>query len=217
MVAKETKYLIFVLLLAIVVLVPGCLAQQKDETIKIGAVLVLTGQGTPDQGQASQKAIMMAVDEINSQGGINGKKLEAIFEDSQCQAISEVNAKDVFEKFPFLKERQNEPAFALSGGQRQMLALGRALMQNPELLLLDEPSLGLSPKMMDKVFKKIKQINDEGVSIIMVEQNAKQAIEMADVTYLIEDGKVVLHGGREIIKNPALKDIYFGGRCIVPK
>ena len=122
------------------------------------------------------------------------------------------NIKDVFTKFPFLKEKRNEYAINLSGGQQQLLAIGRALMQNPQLLLLDEPSLGLSPKSMKEVFKKIREINKEGVSIMIVEQNAKQAAEIADRTYILEDGKIALNGGKEILKDKKLKDIYFGGR-----
>jgi len=121
------------------------------------------------------------------------------------------NIKDVFEKFPFLKERQNDYAFNLSGGQQQMLAIGRALMQNPELLLLDEPSLGLSPKMAKEIFDRIKAINKEGVSIIIVEQNAKKAVKIAHRTYIFEDGRVALSGGKEILKNKKIKNIYFGG------
>jgi len=122
------------------------------------------------------------------------------------------NIKDVFTKFPFLKEKRNEYAINLSGGQQQLLAIGRALMQNPQLLLLDEPSLGLSPKSMKEMFNKIKEINKEGVSIIIVEQNAKQSVEIADRTYILEDGKIALNGGKEILKDKKLKDIYFGGR-----
>ncbi len=122
------------------------------------------------------------------------------------------NLKDVFNKFPFLKEKQNEYAFTLSGGQQQMLAIAIALMQNPDLLLLDEPSLGLSPLAMKKIFEKIKQINKEGVSMIIVEQNAKKAVEIADRTYILEDGEVALEGGKEILKDPKIKSIYFGGR-----
>jgi branched-chain amino acid transport system ATP-binding protein len=122
------------------------------------------------------------------------------------------NIKDVYEKFPFLREKQNDYAFTLSGGQQQMLAIGRALIQNPELLLLDEPSLGLSPKMTKEVFDKIKEINKENISIIIVEQNAKKAVELADKTYILEDGKIALKGGKEILKNKKIKSIYFGGR-----
>jgi len=122
------------------------------------------------------------------------------------------NIKDVFDKFPFLKEKQNDYASTLSGGQQQMLAIARAMMQNPELLLLDEPSLGLSPKMQKEIFEKIKEINKEGIGIIIVEQNAKKAVEIADKTYILEDGKIALEGGKEILKDKRIKNIYFGGR-----
>jgi len=126
--------------------------------------------------------------------------------------LVKTNIKDVYEKFPFLKEKKDKYADTLSGGQQQMLAIGRALIQNPQLLLLDEPSLGLSPKAMKEVFEKIQEINKEGVSIVIVEQNAKSAIEIADRTYILEDGKIALTGGKEIIKDPKIKSIYFGGR-----
>ncbi len=126
--------------------------------------------------------------------------------------LLERNLQDVFKKFPMLKEKQNTNASLLSGGQRQMLAIARALMQNPELLLLDEPSLGLAPKMVNEVFEKIKEINKEGVSIILVEQNARKAVEVANRTYILEDGKIVLEGKKDILKSKKIKKIYFGGR-----
>lgn len=126
--------------------------------------------------------------------------------------LVKTNIKDVYEKFPFLKEKKDKYAETLSGGQQQMLAIGRALIQNPQLLLLDEPSLGLSPKAMKEIFEKIQEINKEGVSIVIVEQNAKSAIEIADRTYILEDGKIALTGGKEILKDPKIKNIYFGGR-----
>jgi len=122
------------------------------------------------------------------------------------------NIDDVYEKFPFLKEREKQFAGNLSGGEQQMLAIGRALIQDPELLLLDEPSLGLSPKMMCQVFESIKAINNEGISVIIVEQNAKRAVSIADRTYILEDGKIALEGGRDILKDEKIKHIYFGGR-----
>lgn len=122
------------------------------------------------------------------------------------------NIKDVFNKFPFLKEKQKDYAFTLSGGQQQMLAIARSLMQNPELLLLDEPSLGLSPRATKEILEKIKEIKEEGVTIIIVEQNAKKAVEIADKTYILEDGEVALEGGKEILKDNRIKNIYFGGR-----
>lgn len=126
--------------------------------------------------------------------------------------LVKTNIKDVYEKFPFLKEKQNKNADTLSGGQQQMLAIGRALIQNPQLLLLDEPSLGLSPKAMKEIFQKIQEINKEGVSVIIVEQNAKAAVEITDRTYILENGKIALTGGKEILENPKIKNIYFGGR-----
>jgi branched-chain amino acid transport system ATP-binding protein len=126
--------------------------------------------------------------------------------------LTKRNIADVYNKFPFLKEKMEQRAFTLSGGQQQMLAIGRALMQSPELLLLDEPSLGLSPKAMKEVFDKVKAINKEGVSIIIVEQNAKQAVKIADRTYVLEDGKIALKGGKQILKDKRIKNIYFGGR-----
>lgn len=132
-----------------------------------------------------------------------------IFKDKE---IVKENIDDVFDKFPFLKEKQNEYAFTLSGGQQQILAIARALMQNPQLLLLDEPSLGLSPKTTKEVFETIKKLNKEGISIIIVEQNARKAVEIANRTYVLEDGKIALSGGKEILKHPEIKSIYFGGR-----
>lgn len=118
---------------------------------------------------------------------------------------------EVYQKFPILKERRKQQAFALSGGQRQMLAIGRSLMQKPRLLLMDEPSLGLSPKLQQEIFAIIEKLRDEGLAILIVEQNAKKAIEMADRTYLLEDGKIALVGGKEIIHNKKIKKVYLGG------
>jgi len=121
------------------------------------------------------------------------------------------NIADVFEKFPFLKEKQDDYAFELSGGQQQMLAIGRALIQDPELLLLDEPSLGLAPKTVKEIFEKIQEINKQGVSVIIVEQNAKQAVKIANRTYVLEDGQIALKGGKEILENPRINSVYLGG------
>ena len=122
------------------------------------------------------------------------------------------NISDVFKKFPVLEQKKQQNASTLSGGQQQMLSIARALIQNPELLLLDEPSLGLSPIAMKEVFKTIIEINKEGVSIIIVEQNAKQAVDIAHRTYVLEDGEIALEGDRTILENSQVKDIYFGGR-----
>jgi branched-chain amino acid transport system ATP-binding protein len=114
--------------------------------------------------------------------------------------------------FPELKMKINDYAFNLSGGQQQMLAIGRALMQDPQLLLLDEPSLGLAPKIMKELFKKIKEINEEGTTIMIVEQNAKQATAIADEIFVLEDGKIALSGNKNILKDKRIVHIYLGGR-----
>ena len=116
----------------------------------------------------------------------------------------------IFEMFPILKERQSQLASFLSGGQQQMLSIARALMLQPELILLDEPSLGLSPKLMTEIFRKIKEINKEGTAVILVEQNARMALEICDKAYVLENGRVVLHGGKELIKKKEVKELYIG-------
>jgi branched-chain amino acid transport system ATP-binding protein len=121
------------------------------------------------------------------------------------------NMDEVFKKFPFLKEKQNDYAFSLSGGQQQLLAIARALIQDPELILFDEPSLGLSPKAMKEVFDKIIEINKEGISVIIVEQNAKQAVKIANRTYVLEQGRIALEGGKKLLHDKKIKNIYFGG------
>jgi branched-chain amino acid transport system ATP-binding protein len=132
-----------------------------------------------------------------------------IFKDKE---LIQRNIRDIFNKFPILKRKEKDYAFSLSGGQQQILAIARALMQNPVLLLLDEPSLGLAPKVMSALFEKITEINREGIMIIIVEQNAQQAVKIADRTYVLEDGEVALEGGKEILHDSRIKDIYFGGR-----
>ncbi|MGV8151344.1 MAG: ABC transporter ATP-binding protein [Candidatus Woesearchaeota archaeon] len=118
---------------------------------------------------------------------------------------------DLYVQFPMLKDKRNVDASMLSGGQQQTLAIARGLIQKPKLLLLDEPSLGLSPKAMKDIFDLIKKINSQGVSILIVEQNAKQAMNIAHRTYVLEGGVIALTGGKSIIKNKKIKNIYFGG------
>lgn len=120
------------------------------------------------------------------------------------------NIEDVFAKFPVLKEKRSCDASSLSGGQQQMLTIARALIQNPQLLLLDEPSLGLAPIVMTEVFEKIQSINAEGVSILLVEQNAKQAVSIANRTYVLENGTVGLEGDKKILSEKKVQAIYFG-------
>lgn len=123
----------------------------------------------------------------------------------------ERNVNDIFQKFPIFKEKQNELAGNLSGGQQQLLAIARALMQKPQILLLDEPSLGLAPKVVKEIFEKIIEIKNEGVAVLIVEQNAKQAVGIADRAYILENGKIVMQVNKDILKNEKIRDIYFGG------
>lgn len=126
------------------------------------------------------------------------------------QKLVDKNIETVLKRFPILREKLGQNGGSLSGGQQQVLAIARALVQNPKLLLLDEPSLGLSPKTMHEIFALIKEINKEGVAILMVEQNARAAVEIADRTYVLEGGKVALTGGRDILDNTKIRKIYFG-------
>src|SRR5512145_2824607 len=117
----------------------------------------------------------------------------------------------VFELFPLLRERQGQRAGTLSGGQQQMLAIGRALMGLPRLLMLDEPSLGLAPLIVVNIFEIIKRMNDEGVTIFLVEQNARQALELADRAYILEQGRIVGKGtGKELLHNNEVREAYLG-------
>jgi branched-chain amino acid transport system ATP-binding protein len=119
----------------------------------------------------------------------------------------------VFSLFPVLKERQKQRAGTLSSGEQQMLAIGRALMLKPRLLLLDEPSLGLSPNYVDTVFEKIKEINGEGTTILLVEQNARMALEYADRGYVFEIGKIAFEDkAKDLLKNDEVRKSFLGER-----
>ena len=118
----------------------------------------------------------------------------------------------VFERFPILKERKNQDAATLSGGEQQMLAMGRALMSRPKLLLLDEPSMGLAPIFIKEIFSIIQEINRQGTTVLLIEQNAKMALGIADRGYVLETGKIVLEGsGQELLNSPDIQKAYLGG------
>jgi branched-chain amino acid transport system ATP-binding protein len=117
----------------------------------------------------------------------------------------------VFELFPILKERENQPAGTLSGGEQQMLAIGRGLMAKPKLLMLDEPSLGLAPILVKQTFETIGKINSEGVTILFVEQNVRQTLLLAHFAYVLENGKILLQEkGTELLKKKEVKEAYLG-------
>ena len=118
----------------------------------------------------------------------------------------------VFEQFPRLKERRKQVAGTLSGGEQQMLAMGRALMSNPKLLMLDEPSMGLAPILVEQIFEIIQNLHKAGTTILLVEQNAQAALSVADRGYVLETGKIVTTGtGAELLASPAIKKAYLGG------
>jgi branched-chain amino acid transport system ATP-binding protein len=117
-----------------------------------------------------------------------------------------------YEQFPVLKERRRQLAGTLSGGEQQMLAIARALMSRPKLLLNDEPSLGLAPLMVARIFEQIAQLRDAGVTVLLVEQNARVALEIADRAYVLESGRITLSGpARELLENSRIQDAYLGG------
>jgi len=117
----------------------------------------------------------------------------------------------VFGLFPRLKEREKQLAGTLSGGEQQMLAVGRSLMSNPTLLALDEPSLGLAPLMVEALFEVLKEINKQGISILLIEQNARKALELAENAYVLESGRIVLSGSsKELIHNKDVERVFLG-------
>ena len=124
----------------------------------------------------------------------------------------EADMKRLFERFPILEERRNQAAGTLSGGEQQMLAISRALMSRPKLVMFDEPSLGLAPNIVEKTFDIIRQIRSEGVTVVMVEQNALAALELSDRAYVMEQGSVTLSGsGQQLLDDPHVQKAYLGG------
>jgi branched-chain amino acid transport system ATP-binding protein len=135
--------------------------------------------------------------------------LMGAFNRSDAEIGKDVSA--VFERFPALAERREQLAGTLSGGEQQMLAIGRALMARPRLLLLDEPSLGLAPKFITRIFLTIRELQKEGKTILLVEQNARHALQVADRGYVMERGRIVLAGsGQELLKMPEVQSTYLG-------
>ncbi len=139
----------------------------------------------------------------------------SVYENLLMGAYTKKDFKDsleyIYDKFPRLKERKNQVAGTLSGGEQQMLAMGRALMSRPKLLMLDEPSMGLSPLLVDQVFDIIKDIHKDGTTVLLVEQNAKKALSVADRAYVLETGSIALSGNaKELMNDDSVKKAYLG-------
>ncbi len=123
----------------------------------------------------------------------------------------EESLQKVYKRFPRLEERKNQPAGTLSGGEQQMLAMGRALMSNPRIILMDEPSMGLSPILVNEIFDIIKEVSASGTTVLLVEQNAKKALSIADRGYVLETGRIVLEGkAEELLNNKSVQSAYLG-------
>jgi branched-chain amino acid transport system ATP-binding protein len=130
---------------------------------------------------------------------------------SRAKAKMKESIEMVYEIFPVLKERKNQLAMTLSGGEQRMLAIARGLMSNPVLLILDEPSQGLSPKLTAEVFKTVEELRNRGLSVLLAEQNVYYALKAADEAYVMETGRITLHGeGEELLKNKYVKEAFLG-------
>ena len=128
------------------------------------------------------------------------------------KADTKADLEKVFEQFPRLLERKNQIAGTLSGGEQQMLAMGRALMSRPKLLMLDEPSMGLAPILVEQIFEIIKSLHKAGTTILLVEQNAEMALKIADRAYVLESGRITVSGtGKELAASDRIKKAYLGG------
>ena len=168
----------------------------------------ITLDGTDITGLQTHELLANGVSYV-PQGRINFSRL-TVEENLRIGSQDEQQLREVYERFPALQEKKDELAYSLSGGQHQMLALGRALMHEPKLLLMDEPSLGLAPKLITQLFEMIKGLRDEGIAVLLVEQNAKQAVQAADRTYLLEQGTVALEGS-DVTKHKKIQQVYLGG------
>lgn len=174
----------------------------KDEDITRVLPEKIVGRGISQVPEGRRIFAAMSVIENLEMGAFLRKKKSEIDEDIEM----------VFTRFPRLKERRKQTAGTLSGGEQQMLAIGRALMARPELMLMDEPSMGLAPLLVKEIFDIIKDINSQGTTILLVEQNANMALSIADYAYVIETGEIVLQGNaKELMHSEEVKKAYLGG------
>lgn len=188
----------------------------------------ISGLLQPREGSVTFRGenITMTPAEQTVQKGIvqvpEGRKIFAtltVMENLEMGAYSQRNKvqfkkdlENVFTLFPRLRERQNQLGGTFSGGEQQMLAIARALMSNPSMLLLDEPSMGLSPILVEQIFEIVQNINKQGTSVLLVEQNAQMALSIADRAYVLETGEITLQGNaQDVLRNPSVIEAYLGG------
>lgn len=193
----------------------------KSTTLK-----TISGQLTPKKGEIlfeGESLVGVPAHEVTARGIIQVPEGRRIFSRMTVQENLEMGAylrsdgeieedmARVFDLFPLLKERRTQKGGTLSGGEQQMLAMGRGLMARPRLLMLDEPSMGLAPVIVDLIFETIQKLNSEGITILLVEQNAAKALSVAHRGYALETGRVVLHDtGRELLRNEQVRKTYLG-------
>ncbi len=194
----------------------------KSTTLRTISGLVKAGSGSIQWN--GKELLGQSIDKIVEQGIALSPEGRRVFADMTVLENLKIGAylrkdkaqieKDIqwiYELFPRLKERSWQLAGTLSGGEQQMLAVGRALMSRPRLLMLDEPSLGLAPLVVQDIFKIIQQINRQGMTVLLVEQNANMALKIADLAYVMETGRITLQGtGRELLANEKVKEAYLG-------
>ena len=173
-------------------------------------------EGTPITKMPAHKIVNMGVAQVPE-----GRRVFAqmtVMQNLRMGAYSrsdkaevEASMEMVFKRFPRLSERRNQPAGTLSGGEQQMLAMGRALMSHPRIILMDEPSMGLSPILVNEIFDIIRSVHEAGTTVLLVEQNARKALNIADRAYVLETGKIVMEGkAQELMHDDAIRKAYLG-------
>ena len=173
----------------------------------------VTGLISPKSGQVlfeGKDITKTPAHKIVSMGMAHVPEGRRVFAELSVYEIEET-LKSVYKRFPRLQERKNQMAGTLSGGEQQMLAMGRALMSKPRIILMDEPSMGLSPIMVNEIFDIIRAVSESGTTVLLVEQNAKKALSIADRAYVLETGKIVLSGdAKELLEDDSIKKAYLG-------
>lgn len=172
-----------------------------DRDIKTMVPHKIVQQGIAHVPEGRRVFVQMTVEENLEMGAYTRQK----------STVSD-SLQEVYERFPRLKERRRQVAGTLSGGEQQMLAMGRALMSKPKLMMMDEPSMGLAPILVEQIFDIVRELHERGTTILLVEQNARMALSVADRGYVLETGGIVLTGtGKELLNSSAVKEAYLGG------